>query len=358
MKHESVDGLFVDRYALPLPPGEIRGLTLAFTVTCSLRCPYCVNNMAKADVQAIPTLIDEIGAEVYLDYLDRIIDWSVPIWVGLTGAGEPSESPHFVALARGLFERGALLHLGTNLHGIRNLEAFAAGIDLTGRTKADVSFHYGAYTLKQIDRFPELWARFVKAGLTPTTLITPMTPGVLEEMDDYLEMVGRLQEIHPTKVVPLELYHFLDGVEYPAGYTRKDRERLKEVQSSVGYNAFEHGTGGGETSTIRAEALPHLVNYLEIQGQSCLIGMFRAVVRLDGWVVRCQHKPQTKIGHLRDNPPVRLYDYFALPCPGQSAGCKAVCNRFCLQPNGVSLADYFRAWYTERGEHEIGELFS
>lgn len=355
----SVKDLFKGGFRIP---ERQRSLKIVITTRCSLRCPYCVNNMGQPRVQELGTLLDEVGPEEFLALIDAITIWPSeggdPITVGLTGAGEPTESPHFVALARGLFARGADLQFGTNLHGVRNIETFADGLDLTGRVVASASFHLGAYTDEQRERYPDLYARAVATGLTMGHVCTPMSPVLLKD-GRYLADVERLRAIHPATFVPIELYHTIDGKPYPASYTDEERVALREIQNAVGYDPMTQGTGnvGEGGGSIPSAAIEHLVNYLEVPGQPCLISMFAATIQRTGFIQRCRHTPQTYIGHLRHDPPAELFPTGAKPCPGQRTGCKGVCNQFSLVPHGIGLDDYFREWYADRGRADIAALF-
>lgn len=336
-------------------PKRHRCLKIVVTGRCSLRCPYCVSNLhlRQGDV-----FLDEVGAAEFLRLLDAITTWGPDLRVSLGGAGEPTESKEFVHLARGLLDRGAFLHIGTNLRGMRAIETLGP---LHGRAEATVSYHAGAMSREQRDRFVSvLWPRAIAAGLPVGTVVTPMTPDLLAEPEIYLAEADILLSGSPaTRIVPIELYHVLDGKPFPESYTKGETAALAYLQRSFGYEPARHGLGDADGPTpINQAAIPHLVNFVEVPGQLCAVRMFSATITRSGDIESCRHYPPSRIGHLRDDPPSALFEETPAPCPARRSGCKAICNAFCLEPHGVGLASYFEAWHRDRGDDDVASLFS
>jgi hypothetical protein len=351
----------------PTPLVRVPSLMLHMHARCSLRCPYCVNNMHNPARRMPDLLLDRIGPEAYLARLDAIMDWSSPVAVTL-GGGECTESRHFVPLMRGLLGRGpeVTIHLATNLRGVANVEEAVRGMpfeEVHRRVSASVSYHLGTF-LDGADcggamraRFiDDLWPRAVVAGVRIGSLITPMTPACLAD-PDYLDDVRRMLAVWPkARPVPTELYHVYRGLPYPASYTVEERERLRAVQQALGHDAFNQGNADPGEVRLRPEATPWMVNWLEVPGAPCWVSSARAEVRYDGTIRRCRHTPQVDVGKLGEFTG-RLFGEGAEPCPGQRTGCKGICLAYCLRPAGVHLDEYFFAWYAQQGKPEVAELF-
>lgn len=349
----------------PSPFVRTCSLMLHMYPDCSLRCPYCVNNMHNAARRVPALLLDEIGPEAYLSRLDAIMDWTVPVTVTL-GGGECTESPHFAVLARGLLDRGADLHLATNLRGMANIEEAVRGLpfeEVHRRVSASVSYHLGAFLDRGVSgaamrrRFiDDLWPAAAFAGVRIGSLITPMTPACLAD-PDYLEDIRRMLAVWPgARPVPTELYHVYRGLPYPASYTVVERERLREIQVALNHDAFNQGNADPGEVRLRPEATPWMVNFLEVPGAPCWVSSARAEVRYDGTIRRCRHSPQVDVGKFGEFSGALFADG-PEPCPATRTGCKGICLAYCLKPAGVHLDEYFFAWYTEQGKPEVAELF-
>lgn len=326
-------------------PKSRRTMTLLIHPHCSLKCPYCVNNMGSDTPRPI-TAISTLGVDGYLAKLDAMVaNWDL---TAVPGGGEATESPYFVDLASGLLERGARVHLETNTHGVKNVEALAKRHDLTGRVISSTSYHLGAYLDHGIDpsKCRARIARLAAAGVTIGAIITPMSPPVLADPQRYLDDVESILEIVPgARVVPFELYHWYKGSEYPRSYTEAERSALASIRETVSYKV-------PPTMPLSPAITPHLQNWLVVPGQPCWVANYRATVGYGGRVRLCNHVTQTYAEG-------DLFGTEAIPCPGTvKTGCKQICVEYCLAPMGVTLGEYFFAWYSEQGEGAKAKVFA
>lgn len=170
-----------------------RRMALCIGTKCSLKCPYCVSNMFLPGTQQHTTVLDEIGVD---EYLKRVLSITAPFVPDVSftiSGGEPTENPYFTQIATALFETGANILLQTNLHGIVNIEKFAAQFpreEIQKRVKSVVSFHLGAYLDlgERGQAYRQKWVtdwlpRMVKTGITILAVVVPCTPKVLDDKE-------------------------------------------------------------------------------------------------------------------------------------------------------------------------------
>jgi len=352
---------------------DTRHISLSITSKCSLKCPYCVSNMFLPATQQLELAIDNLGID---EYLKRVLYFAKPYFPNISfnipGSGEPTESPYFVRLATEFVKRGAKLNFQSNLHGIKNIEAFTSQFSkemIQKQVTATISFHCGTYIDAGIrgKELRQLWLydwlpRCIETGIKLNTVIVPMTPSVLHNpnfIKDY-EYILKITRCTPALS---ELFHFYNDKHYPDAYTSEETNHLAEIQQ---YFHYGHLNLGFNKKILTCMGIPnktqYLTNYIEVKGFSCASCMGDIEILADGFIRRCQSIPaeSTIYGNICDPNyeylPVILTDNPVI-CPANQCLCRSFGIAYCLQIYGITLDEYYHAWYLDHNKPEVAAYF-
>jgi MoaA/NifB/PqqE/SkfB family radical SAM enzyme len=345
-----------------------RQIDLELTGKCSLMCPYCISANSKTYDSS---LINGLGIEAFLKKLEHIAKPYMPLLFAIIGPGEPTESEYFVPIVKRLLELGNNIKIMTNIRGIVNIQK-AISKENGHRVQLVVSFHLGAFLERQNRDYlrGEFMANIKvisELGCKINTINTPLSPAILHEnvalyLSDIKEIMNiTQQQFQPT---PVEMYGFYHGKRYPESYTKEELTQIAFIHEQLHYNYQQHGLVKKEDTNVIAnqqleQQIQHLENQLTLKQCPCVMMMKHIAIDLFGRVRYCNMVPPFILGNFRDFPEhMPIFSNNPVQCPADICHCKSSGTAHALFPYGITLNQYYEAYYSDQNKPEIAKLFN
>lgn len=328
-----------------------KAFDISFTTRCALKCPYCLNSMFKPSVQRRTEMVDSIGVERYIKNLKVLIEPYVPANISFAGAGEATQSEHFVKITSEMLAMGNNILISTNLYHSEHLETLLKNCsdEESKRIFIIFSYHLGACLErkngKELRR--ELLKNYAKIASYGHIyqITTPLTPEVL--VDKVFERdLEYFETLHPSpSKLQLDLRELVGkykGLRYPLAYTEQETRRMLALRGKYGV----------------AKPMPIPFKYVthvpRLKGMPCYLSTRLLQISINGSIYRCQLTKRNIIGNISNVKSLankRLFSDKPRLCPHETCSCKPRGSYYCLRPYRVTLAEYYREYYRKLGEN-------
>lgn len=260
--------------------GEHKPITADVFLTnyCNNRCPYCTYGRWELDGGVKAMTYDE-----FVTYATRLIELGVQ-GIILTGGGEPTLCPDFLAITRWLEERGIHYGINTNFNKLMYFKPDYLKVSLDGYDEYSYEQARGvkkyAEVVKNIEAFTE-WRR----------KNSPKTSVGIQWM--ATDMVGVLRFYDANRHLDVDYISFRP-LESTGGKYYQDEEQKAEVREIIA--AIEDLAEQDSRVTLNFKW-----NMLDWQEKDCTAQWAQIALNERGEVMYCCHKPYQIIGHIMDD---------------------------------------------------------
>lgn len=320
-------------------------ISLSYWNKCNLLCPYCVSCMHLKEVQKIPNVVDEIGIDKFIENLQLLVNLfksdgsKVRI---MFASGDFGMAEEFEQLFDFAMANDCSVGIQTNLHYAKKFDRIFSKypVELISREVGfNFSYHLGTYLTRKFSTY--LRERFLSEYLpvlvkyrVKASLITPLTPGVLEDplFEGELEYIKSIFHPDNLTIQLVELVHVFQGKRYPDSFTEQQRNRIIKLCNK--HNSIRQRPSEGVNMEYN--------EYFYLKGMRCFLPTQVVQIVPNGDFVSCEYETHGISGNIK-NPEgfkgaLSMKDF--VYCPFNTCHCSSAGYSYCIEPSNVSVDEY------------------